>query len=321
MMELTQHQNSKMKELITGSSDLIKMLNGEAGSGKSIVLVELERLLTDMGLRVLVVTPTHKTVHNLKDIGLTNVRTIHSFTFSKKSTDVLLVDEVYAIDRELIKKAGNQTKRMVLFGDDRQLKPINALAITDKSIKKVTLTEQMRQRNTTSTMYQYILAKRSGNDYGGANDGSIEIVMNQEELVLKFQKSTSKDKVIIAYKRQTVDYYNLLLTLGEYKIGDTLIAQQTSNGIVNGLDYQVTKVSNTTLELDGNIIVPKDVDYVRHYFAMTIHKSQGSTFDEVYIDLSDIEKSDEFIELMYVASSRAKSKLVLIGENDNNSHL
>ena len=46
-------------------------------------------------------------------------------------------------------------------------------------------------------------------------------------------------------------------------------------------------------------------------YAMTVHKSQGSTYDEVYIDSDDLYKCAEnnfslYLKLLYVAISRAK---------------
>lgn len=50
--------------------------------------------------------------------------------------------------------------------------------------------------------------------------------------------------------------------------------------------------------------------------ALTVHKSQGSTYDNVFIDLSDIGKNtqrSEIARLMYVGSTRASKKLYLYG--------
>lgn len=56
---------------------------------------------------------------------------------------------------------------------------------------------------------------------------------------------------------------------------------------------------------------------LRPNFACTIHKSQGSTFDEVFIDLNDfksIRDLKELARLLYVAMSRAKYKVTLTGD-------
>ena len=58
--------------------------------------------------------------------------------------------------------------------------------------------------------------------------------------------------------------------------------------------------------------------YIMDYnFATTVHKSQGSEFDTVFIDKKDIQKSimnnyyETYARLMYVAISRAKNKIYI----------
>jgi AAA domain/UvrD-like helicase C-terminal domain len=71
----------------------------------------------------------------------------------------------------------------------------------------------------------------------------------------------------------------------------------------------------------------KDSVYWKHYYslrdraickliycyAMTIHKSQGSGFDNVFFDLSDLvmHRQDEYLRLIYTAVSRTKERLVI----------
>ncbi len=59
-------------------------------------------------------------------------------------------------------------------------------------------------------------------------------------------------------------------------------------------------------EYDGRIIKKATFDYG---YAISIHKSQGSTYEEVFIDNNDVQKCispDELRSLQYVALSRAK---------------
>lgn len=53
---------------------------------------------------------------------------------------------------------------------------------------------------------------------------------------------------------------------------------------------------------------------IRHTYACTVHKSQGSTYGTVFVDVSDIIKNRDIKEtakLMYVAVSRAADRVVL----------
>lgn len=54
---------------------------------------------------------------------------------------------------------------------------------------------------------------------------------------------------------------------------------------------------------------------LRHAEALTIHKSQGSTFDTVFVDVPSLQacrNPNERRRLLYVACSRARSKLFLV---------
>lgn len=55
---------------------------------------------------------------------------------------------------------------------------------------------------------------------------------------------------------------------------------------------------------------------LRHMFACTVNKSQGSTYDRVYIDLDDMKRaqSNPLARMLYVATSRARHQVVFTGD-------
>ena len=56
---------------------------------------------------------------------------------------------------------------------------------------------------------------------------------------------------------------------------------------------------------------------LRLAYASTVNKAQGSTYDNVYIDLNDIGKcydKDQVRRMLYVALSRARHKAVFTGD-------
>ncbi len=55
---------------------------------------------------------------------------------------------------------------------------------------------------------------------------------------------------------------------------------------------------------------------LRPGYASTVHKAQGASVDDVYIDLSDVGtngNSEEVARLLYVAISRARKNVYLYG--------
>ena len=56
---------------------------------------------------------------------------------------------------------------------------------------------------------------------------------------------------------------------------------------------------------------------LRAAYAQTVNKSQGSTYDKVFIDLSDLNKcrnGDTLARMLYVAISRARNQVILTGD-------
>ena len=82
---------------------------------------------------------------------------------------------------------------------------------------------------------------------------------------------------------------------------------------------KLTDVSADVFSEERAAILTNWID-LRHAYACTVHKSQGSTFDEVFIDIADIAKcrfTDPalYARLLYVAISRASSKVYFTTES------
>lgn len=76
----------------------------------------------------------------------------------------------------------------------------------------------------------------------------------------------------------------------------------------------------TELHRDCNATAEQRLYYypdLRYTYASTINKAQGSTYDTVYVDLTDLAKCsnrDLQLRLLYVAVSRARHKVVFTGD-------
>ncbi len=76
-------------------------------------------------------------------------------------------------------------------------------------------------------------------------------------------------------------------------------------------------LATNIVRINGEVLYSRDLDYG---FAQTVHKSQGSTYDNVFVDLYDMiynknnriyTNTQELLRRLYVACSRAKKKLIL----------
>ena len=114
----------------------------------------------------------------------------------------------------------------------------------------------------------------------------------------------------------------------QYRQGDKVIhlVNDAENNVFNGdlgyitdllpAKYTDSKQDELTINFDGNeIIYPRSEWYkIRLAYAMSIHKSQGSEFPVVLLPITRSSYRMLQRNLIYTGITRAKSKLILLGE-------
>ena len=77
-----------------------------------------------------------------------------------------------------------------------------------------------------------------------------------------------------------------------------------------------SKKNEVTINFDGTMVTytPKDFINITHGYAISIHKSQGGEFKLVVIPFTPSFKRMLYNKLVYTAVTRAKEKLILIGD-------
>ena len=80
-----------------------------------------------------------------------------------------------------------------------------------------------------------------------------------------------------------------------------------------------SKKNEVTINFDGTIVTytPKDFVNITHGYAISIHKSQGGEFKLVIIPFTPSFKRMLYNKLVYTAITRAKEKLILIGDTNS----
>lgn len=128
----------------------------------------------------------------------------------------------------------------------------------------------------------------------------------------------TKPLFIIDHQDQfTIQMYhkviNMLITDAKKATGHTRIGKWKQY-------YEFKKkyiLAANIIDRNGKIIYPRDIDYG---FAITAHKSQGSTYENVFVDLNDMiydknnvvyTNQDDMLRRLYVACSRAHKNLIL----------
>ena len=112
------------------------------------------------------------------------------------------------------------------------------------------------------------------------------------------------DKILQLVNMPDKNVYN-----GDIGIIDRIIPSNMSD----------SKKNEIVVNFDGNYVtyLPKDFSSIKHGYVISIHKSQGSEFELVIIPICESYKRMLYRKLIYTGITRAKSKLILLGDSDS----
>ncbi len=112
-----------------------------------------------------------------------------------------------------------------------------------------------------------------------------------------------------------------------YKEGDKVLQliNDADNNVFNGDIGFIKKIATVaspykreiiTIDFDGNVVnIPKkSLKNIKHAYAISIHKSQGSEFDHIIMPITYYYGSMLYNKLLYTGVSRAKKSLIIIGD-------
>ncbi len=114
-----------------------------------------------------------------------------------------------------------------------------------------------------------------------------------------------------------------------YRVGDKVLqlVNDPDNNIFNGDIGYISSIGTVmgsknkevfTIDFDGNEVqyTREDLINIKHAYAITIHKSQGSEFAHVIMPVSKSYYKMLYNKLIYTGVSRAKKSLIIIGEEE-----
>lgn len=314
-----------------------------------------------------------KTIHSYCGYAMTlnGVDMYLTQTGISESNDYVIVDEVSMLPQKILNTLlDTPTKKIILVGDMTQL-PAIGLRADISSYKTLYLTQQMRQEDNPELadwldkLRECINTKRTFR-YEDNPPKGIHIYSNHRDFC-KAYMDCKTDKRIISYSNSVVDCYNTNLNQGiRFKVGDSIVLDTPVGYYRNGDIVVITDLKDRydhydmVINEEHKIKVYKtkkrieelkrdSTDYYKMIlpmivnpklpFASTVHKAQGDSIDEVFIDVSDIYKQlfrkptkyngfnkpisvEEYLKLLYVAISRMKSKAHLfIGDKREYTYL
>ena len=110
-----------------------------------------------------------------------------------------------------------------------------------------------------------------------------------------------------------------------YRENDKILQLENmpDDNVFNGDIGIIKKIEGNelTIDFDGNIVKYQKKDYkmIKHGYAISIHKAQGSEFDIVVMPITKSYKMMLYKKIIYTGVTRAKKSLIMIG--DSNSFL
>lgn len=319
----------------------ISVLIGGAGTGKSFVTANIIDQLKQNGKKVTILAPTHKAKDALQQkLNDGTVRTIHSFVHSNTAdtSDVIVVDEAGMLSTplflSLIKKRFKKTEhyyegetrsryslRQIIFvGDKNQLAPIEYGRPFEKAMKLFPCFELKQNRRSESPDIVALGRAVIDEPYNKniSFDNVIEVSSTNEafklgaEVVLTFTNNEVKE---INNSKKIKNGVPAISPL--FSVGDSIIAKTNERNYYNGQLFEIVD-RNLIQSQNGNQIKIKDARELEYNFdfayGLTIHKSQGSEWETVAYMPSAYDTRN----LAYVAITRARKKLILIGELNGN---
>ncbi len=272
--------NSQQQEFFDNATNLEYkriFLMGEAGTGKTFLICEIAKSLTDMGFKVVFASPTHQAKqiieHNLGDytqkivtktiaslLGRAMLRGATGEMFSLKpgikrmsDYDIIICDEMsmageIEVNTFLSKELDN--KMMIFTGDPKQLPPVLQKKgnIWDK-IPVFNLTIQMRQEGEV-----YKLAKQNIKQVTIPTESSYNITVKYSEESLRdsFVNTIAKADnplyyLYLAYTNEEVDYiagrvHKALYGDKPYQVGQYIKLDANADKIAKGTEVKVKEI-------------------------------------------------------------------------------
>lgn len=267
--------------------------------------------------------------------------------------DLIIIDEVSMLGLQLfsvLMRAVSNGSILILVGDENQLQSVdygNVLhdLISSDAVEVYRLTEILRQSGTICDNAQKI--NKGLHNLVTDNTFIIHKYNDPQDIINELQKHFVKDKsqILSPIKNGILSTFELNCLFQDttasfaaaygkkvFRIGDKIIMTKTNyeKGYINGDIGHIIGVNDdesviVKFDTENLTIERQDMRDMELADAVTIHKSQGSEFDDVHIILPEAAKHMMTRRILYTATTRAKKMvhIYVIGDalkdaiNDN----
>ncbi|MCT8992023.1 ATP-dependent RecD-like DNA helicase [Chelativorans sp. SCAU2101] len=260
---------------------------------------------------------------------------------------LVIIDECSMVDEELGRDLMSFGTPILVLGDPGQLPPISGGGFFTEHEPDYLLTEIHRQARD-NPIIRLALDVREGREFMYGDYGTAQVISRREvtsETVLK------ADQVLIGTNRTRRRYNQRLRELKGFtshlpQAGDKLVClrNEPSKGLLNGSLWKVMTVSRETVKPGINLLVSPEEDdpdrgvakikllkaafedpeadipwqTKKRYndfdfgYALTVHKAQGSQWDEVVLFDESFAFRDTRQRWLYTGITRAAERLTIV---------
>ena len=277
--------------------------------------------------------------------------------FDKSKAKLVIIDEASMIDIFLfdsLLKGLSDNVKIILLGDKYQLPSISPGNVLEDLLNYEKMSRMYLQEIYRTKKDSYILELanviknkeqlnniKNHSDFTFIESNDIHTKKYLEQICDKYKGSLDDFQVLVPMYRgeNGIDNLNelmqnifngdktdsIIIANKKYKVNDKIIqlVNDVDNNVFNGDIGYITYIDhfNKIVEIDfltHKVEYQKDkFDNFTHAYAISIHKSQGSEYDNVVIILSKSFKRMFYNKLIYTAVTRAKKGLIIIGELDS----
>ena len=258
--------------------------------------------------------------------------------------DYIIVDETSMIDTVLMSSLLKGIKRdakIILVGDYFQLPSVSQGQVLKDLIESEVLDviklNRLYRQNEDSYIINlaYEIKDKDLNEYFTNKKDDYNFIICDNDVVINNINEIVNKAISRGYDDKTIQVLapmyksingidNLNKSLQEiFREGDKVLqlVNDPDNNVFNGdIGYIVSinnrKTTEVIIDYDGNYVTyPRDkFNNFRHGYAISIHKAQGSEFNMVIIPFVNSFKRMLYNKLVYTAVTRAKNKLILVGD-------
>ena len=274
--------------------------------------------------------------------------------YNKSKVSLVIIDEASMVDTYLFESLFRGLKtdtRVILIGDYNQLPSVGPgqvlKDIIDSNVIDVVYLDKLHRQREGSNIIDLaydinngILNKElfnSSDDLKFVSSNNIcEDIKNISE---KFKKTDYKNFQILAPMYKTlngIDNLNKILQdvfnpksskKNEIKVEDVIyrendkvlqLTNMPDDNVFNGDIGVIDSIHNKEIliDFDGNLVkyTPSGYKNFKHGYAISIHKSQGSEFDNVILPICNGYSKMLYRRLYYTAITRSKKNLIILGD-------